>query len=59
MISLRAMMIHLKKSYYYMDQIKQIEQFLRHNMVAYVQIEKENLQTMTLCIYSKIATLQV
>jgi hypothetical protein len=52
-------MIHLKKSYYYMDQIKQIEQFLRHNMVAYVQIEKENLQTMTLRIYSKIATLQV
>jgi hypothetical protein len=33
MISLRAMMIHLEKSYYYMDQI---EQFLRHNMVAYL-----------------------
>jgi hypothetical protein len=49
-------MIHLEKSYYYMDQI---EQFLRHNMVAYVQIEKENLQTMILHIYSKIATLQV
>ncbi len=42
-----------------MDQIKQIERFLMHNMVAYVQIGKENLQTMTLHIYSKIATLQV